>query len=57
MVNFGPQLSAIAGFACWLRYCTDITERTSNKLSTTFGHLLGSCPPKGILLGAKFTCF
>ena len=29
------------GFACWLRYCSDITHRRPTKLCTMFDHLLG----------------
>jgi len=52
-------------FACWLRYCTDVAQRTSTKLCTMFGRLLGwytilhfpgvFIAPKGILPGANFT--
>jgi len=28
------------GFASWLCYCTDVAQRRSTKLCTTFGHLL-----------------
>jgi len=46
--------------AYWLRYCTDVAERRSTKLCTTFGRLLGwytigALAPNGILSGAKFT--
>ena len=53
------------GFASWLRYCTDVSQRRSTKLCTMFGRLLrwyilyiqflGLLSPNGILPGAKFT--
>ena len=70
MVDFGPlaefgasqQIST--GFASWLHYNTDVAQRSSIKLCTTFGHLLGAMlcihfrellSRNGILPGAKFT--
>ena len=29
------------GFGCWLRYCTDVAQRTSTKLCSMFGRLPG----------------
>jgi len=58
------SLGHTMGFACWLRYCTDVTQRMSTKLYTMFGGLLGwytiytflgFCPSKRILPGAL--CF
>jgi len=55
MVNFGPLTSETrwrvwgtpANFntfsTSWLRYCTDIAQRRSTKLCTTFGRLLLWC--------------
>ena len=52
MVNFGPLTAEIGwrvwalqqistGFTSWLGYCTDVAQRSSTKLCTMFGHLLG----------------
>ena len=52
------------GFACWLRYCTDVAQRRSTKLRRMFGRLLGwytiytflgALAPNVILPDAKFT--
>jgi len=51
IVNFGPLAAEIGlpvwgtqqfstGFACWLRYCTDVAQRRSTKLCMMFGRLL-----------------
>jgi len=51
ILNFGPLTAkncwriwgtpAIStGFSSWLRYCTDVAQRTSTKLCTMFGRLL-----------------
>jgi len=54
-------------FASWLRYCTDVAQRRSNKLCTMFGRLLrwytiynfswwgGSCHLTEFLSAAKLT--
>jgi len=75
MVNFGPLMTEISwrvwgpqqistGFACWLRYCTDVAQRRSNNLCTMFDRLLGwyniytfwrLLPPNGVLPGANVT--
>jgi len=61
-VGAAEQISM--GFASWLRYGTDVTQRRSTTLCTMFGRLLGwytmytflgLLPPDGILRGAKFT--
>ena len=36
---WAPQQMA-TGFACWLRYCSDVTQRKPTKLCTMFGRLL-----------------
>jgi len=41
-------------FRVLLRYCTDVAQRTSTKLCTMFGRLLGWYT-NGILSGTKFT--
>jgi len=55
MVNFGPLTDEIGWllgefgapqqistfFSSWLRYCTDVAQRSSTKLCTMFGRLLG----------------
>jgi len=52
MVNFGLLAAEIGllvwgtqqistGFASWLRYCSDVTQRKPTKLCTMFGRLLG----------------
>ena len=48
MANFGPLAAEIvslvwgapAGFASWLRYCSDVAQRKPTKLCTMFGRLL-----------------
>jgi len=39
--EFGTPQQISTGFASWLRYCTDVAQRRSNKLCTMFGRLLG----------------
>ena len=76
MVNFGPLMTEISwrvwgpqqistGFACWLRYCSDVAQRRSNNLCTMFDRLLGwytiytfwrLLPPNGVLLVQKSLC-
>ena len=34
---WAPQQISV-GFACWLRYCSNVTQWTSTKLCTMFGH-------------------
>jgi len=75
VVNFGPLTAEIdwrvwgtqqisTGFASWLRYFTDVSQRRSTKPCMMFGRLLGLytmytfwglLPSNGILLGAIFT--
>ena len=75
MVNFGPLEAKIGlplwgtpanfnRFSSWLRYCTEVAQRTSTKLCTLFGRLLGwyiiiyilgALAPDGILPAGKFT--
>jgi len=59
----GPQQISTS-FASWLRYGTDVAQRSSTTLCTMFGRLLGwytictffdVLSPNGILPGAKFT--
>jgi len=38
------------GFASWLRYYSDVAQRKSTKLCTTFGRLLGISPHSSIKL-------
>ena len=72
-MNFGPLAAEIGSgvwgtpqistsFACWLRYCTDVTQRSSTKLCTIFGRLpdwytiysfSGALAPKGIFASCK----
>jgi len=61
--KFGAAQQISTGFACWLRYCTDVAHRMPNILCT-FGRLLdwytiyafsAVLPLDGILPGAKFT--
>ena len=40
-VRSTPEISM--GFASYLRYCSDVAHRTSTKLCTMFGRLLGWC--------------
>ena len=76
MANVGPLMAEIGlpvwgtpanltDFASWLRYCSDVAQRTLTKLCTIFGRLLcwytiyafwGHLPPDGILARAKFDC-
>ena len=63
---WAPQQISV-GFACWLRYSSDVTQWTSTKLCTMFGHpsptwvyyiyihFWGLWPSNGILPAAKFT--
>jgi len=73
MVNFGPLMAEICwrvwapqqismGFASWIRYCSDVAQRTSTKIVRCLGiscicvlymHFWGL--PNGILPAAKFT--
>ena len=62
--QFGAPQQISTGFACLLRYCTDVTQRTSTKLCMMFGRLLGwyttytflgVLPRNRILPDAKFT--
>ena len=62
--RFGAPQQISMGFGSWLRYCTDVAERTSTKLRTMFGCLLGwftiyafsgALAPNRFLTGAKFT--
>jgi len=39
--EFGARQQISAGFASWLRYCSDVAKRRSTKLCTMFGRLLG----------------
>jgi len=41
LVSLGHPQQISTGFACWLRYCTDVTQWRSTKLCTMFGRLLG----------------
>jgi len=39
--EFGAPQQISTGFASWLRYCTNVAQRSSTKLCTMFGRLLG----------------
>jgi len=64
LASFGHPSKFQRGFASWLRYCTDVAQRTPTKLCTMFGRLLGWYTiytfrglllPHVILPGAKLT--
>jgi len=63
---FGVPQQISTGFPSWLRYCNDVAQRVNQTLHgvwpsaglvycSVYNIFGGSCPPNGILQGAKFT--